>query len=519
MKRQNPLVTPVGAALTLILFAILGSSLWFSGGKAFSPGKLSAKQRAASSRQGYESHAAFEAECELCHAPLKTTQAQLCLECHQDIRQQISTAKGTHSLMDDPNQCARCHPDHRGRDFDPLHSAFALFDHTKAHFDLVWHQVDYRLAPIECAACHAIETDFAVSNIDCENCHGNQAPDFILQHTRQYSQSCLVCHDGTDRMIRLDHQTTRFPLTGGHLQVSCVECHRMDDEVNLLSMSRTSPVGNILGSQPANSKEAVSDPFANTPLECAECHSEPQVHRGFYPAACIDCHTTAGWKPATLEGHLFDHTQTAGFSLAHHGFDYENQPLTCRACHTGDKNVFDLQTCINCHAGDEQRAGFLQTHRDQFGDSCLDCHDGLDRMSDFDHARFFPLDGRHAELECAECHIEKKYAGTPVECVQCHAEPAIHAGFFGLQCQYCHLAQGWTPAQLRTHRFPLDHGNQGEIACQVCHPGSYVELTCYGCHDHQPEPIAASHLKVNISAEELVGCIGCHADGSIESSD
>lgn len=156
MKRINPLITPLGVALMFILFAALGSSLWFSGGKAFSPGELSSKGRAVSNKQGYDSHAAFEARCELCHAPLQTTQAQLCLDCHQDIRQEMTNATGTHGIIQDPNRCARCHPDHRGRDFDPLQSSFAQFDHSRARFDLVYHQVDYGLEPIQCAACHAV---------------------------------------------------------------------------------------------------------------------------------------------------------------------------------------------------------------------------------------------------------------------------------------------------------------------------------------------------------------------------
>ncbi len=87
------------------------------------------------------------------------------------------------------------------------------------------------------------------------------------------------------------------------------------------------------------------------------------------------------------------------------------------------------------------------------------------------------------------------------------------AGFFGLKCQYCHSAQAWSPAKLQIHSFPLDHGNQGEIACQVCHPSTYAEYTCYGCHDHQAEAITLSHLKAGISEAELPACATCHPGG------
>ena len=56
----------------------------------------------------------------------------------------------------------------------------------------------------------------------------------------------------------------------------------------------------------------------------------------------------------------------------------------------------------------------------------------------------------------------------------------------------------------------------GEIACQVCHPSNYQQNTCYGCHDHQPEPIAASHLKAGISMDDLPDRASCHPTGLIE---
>jgi hypothetical protein len=158
----------------------------------------------------------------------------------------------------------------------------------------------------------------------------------------------------------------------------------------------------------------------------------------------------------------------------------------------------------------------MASHQEQYGADCISCHDGMDRMSGFSHEAVFPLEGKHAEIPCQDCHVGRVFAGTSTACVQCHAEPAIHAGFFGLDCQYCHTAQAWTPGLLRMHRFPLDHGEQGEIACQVCHPSSYVEYTCYGCHEHQPEEIAKKHQEEGIRQDELVNCTQCHPTGKKE---
>ena len=134
-------------------------------------------------------------------------------------------------------------------------------------------------------------------------------------------------------------------------------------------------------------------------------------------------------------------------------------------------------------------------------------------MIPFDHANFFPLDGKHAEVKCSKCHADQKYKGVPTTCAECHKEPKIHAGIFGSECQDCHTANGWVPALLNKHTFPLDHGGKGEVNCQTCHLNTYPEYTCYSCHDHQPEEITASHKRANISEADLPDCTRCHAGG------
>ena len=139
-------------------------------------------------------------------------------------------------------------------------------------------------------------------------------------------------------------------------------------------------------------------------------------------------------------------------------------------------------------------------------------------MKNFDHAQFFPLDGQHTNVDCVKCHVDKKFKGTPKECVGCHAEPKVHAGLFGADCASCHTTTAWTPARLTQHKFPLDHGGQGEIACAVCHVSKYTEYTCYGCHDHEPTRTAQQHAEQNLSAERLLECAKCHPSGLKEES-
>lgn len=100
----------------------------------------------------------------------------------------------------------------------------------------------------------------------------------------------------------------------------------------------------------------------------------------------------------------------------------------------------------------------------------------------------------------------------PHACVSCHEEPAIHLGQFGLNCGRCHSPEAWKPALLVRHNFPLEHGGQEPAPCQTCHQGSYVNNTCYQCHDHQPEEMVGVHLSYNVL--DLDNCVACHPTGA-----
>lgn len=105
-------------------------------------------------------------------------------------------------------------------------------------------------------------------------------------------------------------------------------------------------------------------------------------------------------------------------------------------------------------------------------------------------------------------------ADDPHSCVSCHAEPEVHANRFGLDCSRCHGLESWTPALLTRHVFALDHGSEEALECQVCHAANYVEHTCYGCHEHQPEQMATAHTTE--TGYEMSPCGSCHPTGSEE---
>jgi hypothetical protein len=483
MRRPNNILTPISVFFTVLALSAVLVAYLLRGGTLFSPGPLTAKAQEGVTLGGYESHADFEAQCSLCHQPLTSDLATKCLECHIQIDRAIKLGDDLHATLVDPYTCAGCHRDHLGTEFDPTIAARLMYDHNLSGFSLIHHQLDYEDRAMECESCHNPK-DFVINEVACKECHTANAPEFMAQHMNDFSLACLQCHNGYDRMANFDHAETTFPLRGMHLEIRCGACHAK---------------GN----------------FDLTNSACAQCHQEPDIHLDLFGTVCQDCHTEASWAPAMLEVMNFDHNQNTGFSLIKHARDFHGSPITCVICHQNQSfSNFYPQICIDCHMPEQPE--YIQNHTVDFGLACTTCHNGADRMTGFDHNLLFPLTGRHAELTCQGCHANQVFSGTPTDCVNCHAEPAIHAGSFGKDCARCHQTSAWTPAQLREHVFPIDHGSDLLSDCQTCHLTTYMEYTCYQCHEHDPADIQEEHVEEGISVNELGECAVCHPTGQEE---
>jgi hypothetical protein len=193
----------------------------------------------------------------------------------------------------------------------------------------------------------------------------------------------------------------------------------------------------------------------------------------------------------------------------------------CSACHTPWRGLA-AANCTTCHTGvGEQLARADGLHGRLTLTDCATCHrehQGADHdllqaahahFPPLYHAALFPLEGEHAAVPCADCHTPLPAAGTPHECAGCHAEPEEHAGEYGLQCARCHTPEGWEPATLRGHPFPLTHGGLPEPVCEACHTERYAAYSCLGCH--MAQEMEAVHP--DLAQGELVACAVCHADG------
>ena len=481
MQRPNAYVALVRHLFTLVILVALGFWGWQQRSLLFSPGRLSAKKQPGVILQGFSSHAEFEKECKRCHQSLKTQQAFLCTDCHTNISEEIKLQDGVHGKLETALHCEECHSDHKGEDFDPGRAALEFFDHDITGFRIIRHQFDFDAVPLVCSRCHR-SPEFDAGNQACEDCHLASEAEFMPEHLADFGKDCLACHDGADSMARFDHTQTSFLLEGLHEKVTCAACH-------------------------------VNGQFQDMQTGCETCHTEPVMHAGLFSQSCDTCHSVNGWLPALLDNQPFEHA-TSNFSLTLHAQDYDGQPLNCATCHQDGSENFEMQICITCHQNGD--AGFMDQHLSVFGSNCLNCHDGIDRYSNFQHDDFFLLKGKHSSTACDLCHADFVFQGTASLCSECHTEPPIHANWFGLKCENCHSDEAWAPAAMIRHLFPLEHGSAGLNNCVTCHLNKYTEYTCYGCHDHEKSLLELNHFQAGVSIEELPNCVLCHSVGKVE---
>ena len=243
MKRQHPIFSPVAIIGTVLLLAGLVYGLLTTGGLAFSPGELSAHGTIGQNLQGYPHHAAFGEDCSQCHAPFAGIEASRCEHCHVIIGEQRVAGVGLHGRLQ-TTDCAACHPEHKGADFDSVALALAQFtvmDHamlfplTGAHTDLdcvACHVAEqYVGTPADCVGCHAEpELHAGLLGTNCASCHTPDAwrpaqltaHQFELDHGEQGQIACATCHTATFN------------------EFSCAECHsdaEVADEHDELAIS------------------------------------------------------------------------------------------------------------------------------------------------------------------------------------------------------------------------------------------------------------------------------------------
>ncbi len=486
------------------------SILWISQPLAaqISPGSLS---RAHQSLSGLT-------QCTTCHELSTGKPTVRCLACHTEIARRVSTHQGVHATYNikpgSSAKCAGCHSEHNGEDFALINWNLKTFDHSLTGYALLG-----KHAGLSCNRCHSAEhvaaderASIKMKDLNrtflgvlpsCTNCHQDE-------HKGRLGPDCLQCHNFDDwktlNIGNFDHSQTRYPLTGLHVQVACKQCHTPGS-----------------GGKPRYR----GIPFAS----CADCHADP--HRGGFSQTCESCHSTAGWKQVRASALLdngFDHAKTKFPLLGKHA------EVECMQCHAGGdfKKPLAFQKCMDCHQPDPHGGQFAK--RPDKGE-CASCHtvDGF-TPSTFglkQHAASaYPLEGKHATLQCAQCHIPKGkdavYMMKFQHCTDCHSDE--HEGQFAAApyrnaCESCHTVQRMMPSTfgLPRHKstsFPLT-GSHEAVACNDCHRIStefrpkptalyhWRSLTCTTCHADPHKGQFDDFLRR--AGERLLGCEACHS--------
>ena len=458
------------------------------------------------------------AKCFACHSRSETM-TQRCVACHEEIAWSRKTRRGLHARPDYAD-CAKCHPDHAGRDFAMVHweeGTPERFPHDRTGYPLTGAHTRVR-----CAQCHVAanqkspvarlikKKDRAHSYLGleraCASCHTDP-------HAGRFGTACESCHKVSAwkdlDASGFDHERTAFPLRGRHATVACADCH---DETR------------AWGKKPRFDR-------------CDACHVDAHAGKATLagsPADCSACHNVSGFAPSTFTVAL--HAKSV------YPLEGKHRSVACAACHVkrpagvpaatlGSAGVLmrpKHDACADCHGNPHgaQLAGDVKAL------ACVSCHD----LQAFRPARFtvamhaksaFPLEGAHAAAACRACHDVQRaelppirggnerfgtvgFAMKPAEraCADCHADP--HKGRFTAGCVDCHNVASFSPA-----RFGVAEHGRVRFALQ----GAHRAVPCVDCHGdlrreggrstlvRAARPLAA--LTFAVAKQE---CVGCHSN-------
>lgn len=439
------------------------------GGKCFaqiSPGELS----------GVHSHLEGISNCTKCHTLGEQLSNQKCLDCHKELSERIRQNKGYHASSEvKGKQCASCHSDHHGKNFQ-----IVKFDEKKFNHHLTGFYLKGAHIKKECKDCHqhkfiqdqnikAKKFTYLGLKSDCLNCHADY-------HKNTLSKSCAICHDelAFKPVTKFNHGNTRFPLKGKHINVECNKCHKVETKNGEKYQQFTGLVFNT----------------------CVSCHTD--VHKNKFGQNCTQCHTVESFA-VTKGMKSFDHDKTR------YKLEGKHQVVNCKLCHK-IKFTTPLKhdKCADCH---------LDYHKGQFVKGgivpdCKLCH----HQSGFANSTYtleqhntsvFPLKGAHLAVSCLDCHKKTdrwNFKNIGNKCIDCHKD--IHATIIPQKyypennCLSCHSNNRW-------NEITFDHSKTNFILS-----GVHKTQTCRKCHFTVKPDGSPQQLFVNFSGI----CTNCHVD-------
>jgi NMD protein affecting ribosome stability and mRNA decay len=418
--------------------------------------------------------------CADCHKSEAVGQFQglsiQCYSCHQNTFQQTNAPN--HVTTGFSTECEQCHTINTWLG--------AKFDHAgpPANFALTGMH-----ATLDCTACH-LGGKYKGTPATCVGCH---LADFQKASNPNHvalaiPQTCQECHNtGAWQPANFDHNTVGFPLTNGHANLRCDQCH-------------------------ANGN------FNLTSTACVLCHlkdyqstTNPNHVTAAFPQQCEVCHNTTSWMTAT-----FNHAST-GWPLTG-----AHTSLQCSQCHTGS-NAYGLRNtaCVACHLTDFNNTNNPNHISVGFPQQCDVCHNTTSwTQAVFNHNNTsFPLTGAHTSVACTSCHVHNNYTTLSTDCNSCHSKdysgttnPNHVSAGFPTTCATCHTTSSWLGATFNHTWFNTGHGGANGV-CSVCHtnPNDYSIFQCTNCHSKgQTDP---KHQGVGGYVYNSVNCYNCHRNG------
>jgi hypothetical protein len=434
---------------------------------------------------------------------------------------QSAVSRSPHGNLNIP--CQNCHT---SVGWKPIR-AVPEFDHNKTKYPLRGQHEG-----VACTQCHA-KPVFSNTGTNCADCHADI-------HRRQMGANCEQCHTVKGWSIvlqRVREHDNRFPLVGGHAGLDCADCHKSEAVGQFQGLSiqcyschqstyqKATEPNHVASGFPVQCEQChtintwlgakfdhlkltgfaltgmhasldctachVGGRYKGTPATCVGCHlpdfqkaSNPNHVALGLPQTCQECHSTAAWQPAS-----FNH-DAVGFPLTG-----GHAKLQCDQCHTGGNFNLTSTVCVSCHLKDYQgttNPNHLATGMPQ---QCQMCHTTTAwQPASFDHSKTaFPLTGAHAQVQCAQCHINGNYNISNTACVSCHLKdfqgtnnPNHVSTGIPQQCEMCHSTANWTSATFNhaTTGWPLT-GFHTTLQCSQCHTNGNYGITstaCVSCH-------------------------------------
>ena len=262
---------------------------------------------------------------------------------------------------------------------------------------------------------------------------------------------------------------------------------------------------------------------------------------GVFSLAVVDMGRTSPGVLATVHQRIPELADPSGCADCHGGWTTSMQDA-CLACHEVVADHIDtgiglhgilgddlVSRCAQCHS-DHHGEGFAIVNKQSFAQA------GVPDPDAFDHGLIgFPMDGKHLELECSECHTHaaepilpegaQRYIGLESSCLSCHEDS--HEGALGTSCTDCHQQTSFEEQHAVGHdeHLPL-LGGHAELDCRECHAEDdrrsleaifarkkpLAPRSCVDCHDSPHAKRFVSGVAKLVKLEEGASCVACHAD-------